>query len=109
LEVDTFPPFWDPLLLRQLTNLTSLRIPYNQRAFNILAAVGSKLKQLSFMEEVVQVREWSTEKHLEKLLNVFLLCPELEILEVLYLKGEVDLSVSVQVDSLKLKNCALTI
>jgi len=107
LEVDTFPTVWDPLLLRQLTNLNSLRIPYNQLAFEILASVGPKLKELHFMEVEFESPEYLMEKRFEKLLNVFMLCPELEFLEVYNLRGEVDLSVPVEIGDLKLKKLHL--
>jgi len=55
------------------------------------------------VEVVVDSPEWLMGKTFERLLDVFMLCPELEVLEVFSLKGEVDLSVPVQVDSLKLK------
>jgi len=105
LELDAFafPSVWDPQVLQQLTNLTSLRIHYDQLAFDILAAVGPKLKELFFLDVEFESPELSMEKRFEHLLRVFLLCPELESLEVRDLSGEVDLSVPVKFDQLKLK------
>jgi len=105
LELDAFafPSVWDPQVLQQLTNLTSLCIPFDQLAFDILAVVGPKLKELFFIDLEFSAPELSMENRFEHLLRVFLLCPELENLEVQDLDGEVDLSVPVQFDQLKLK------